>query len=86
MTIDKVKKLISNQLNVAEAKITESSRLVEDLGADSLDTVELLMAFEEEFGISIPDEEAMKMKTIKDIVDLIMLNLNNHESKIYLKS
>lgn len=71
MTIDKVKKLISNQLNVAEGKITEASRLVEDLGADSLDTVELLMAFEEEFGISIPDEEAMKMKTIKDIVDLI---------------
>ena len=71
MTIDKVKKLISNQLNVAEAKITEASRLVEDLGADSLDTVELLMAFEEELGISIPDAEAMKMKTIKDIVDLI---------------
>ncbi|MBE7074981.1 MAG: acyl carrier protein [Clostridiales bacterium] len=71
MTIDKVKKLISTQLNVAESKITAESRLVEDLGADSLDTVELLMAFEEEFGISIPDEEAMKMKTIKDIVDLI---------------
>ena len=71
MTIEKVKKLISNQLNVAEANITESSRLVEDLGADSLDTVEMLMAFEEEFGISIPDEEAMKMRTVKDIVDLI---------------
>lgn len=71
MTIDKVKKLISTQLNVAESKITEESRLVEDLGADSLDTVELLMAFEEEFGISIPDEEAMNMKTIKDIVNLI---------------
>ena len=71
MTIDKVKKLISNQLNVAESKITEDSKLIEDLGADSLDTVELLMAFEEEFGISIPDEEAMNMKTIKDIVNLI---------------
>lgn len=71
MTIDKVKKIISNQLNIAESKITEGSRLIEDLGADSLDTVELLMAFEEEFGISIPDEEAMNMKTIKDIVDLI---------------
>lgn len=71
MTIDKVKKLISTQLNVAESKITEDSRLIEDLGADSLDTVELLMAFEEEFGISIPDEEAVNMKTIKDIVDLI---------------
>ena len=71
MTIDKVKKLISNQLNIAESKITEDSRLVEDLGADSLDTVEMLMAFEEEFGISIPDEQAMQMKTIKDIVNLI---------------
>ena len=71
MTIEKVKKLISNQLNVAESKITEDSKLVEDLGADSLDTVEMLMAFEEEFGISIPDEEAMKMRTVKDIVDLI---------------
>ena len=71
MTIDKVKKLISTQLNVAESKITEDSRLVEDLGADSLDTIELLMAFEEEFGISIPDQEAMNMKTIKDIVNLI---------------
>lgn len=71
MTIDKVKKLISTQLNVAESKITEDSRLVEDLGADSLDTIELLMAFEEEFGISIPDEEAINMKTIKDIVNLI---------------
>lgn len=71
MTLDKVKKLISNQLNVAESKITLESKLVEDLGADSLDTVEMLMAFEEEFGISIPDEEAMQMRTVKDIVDLI---------------
>ena len=71
MTIEKVKKLISNQLNIEEAKITEESKLIEDLGADSLDTVEMLMAFEEEFGISIPDEEAMKMRTVKDIVDLI---------------
>ncbi len=71
MTIEKVKKLISNQLNVAESKITEDSKLVEDLGADSLDTVEMLMAFEEEFGISIPDEEAMKIVTVKDIVSII---------------
>jgi len=71
MTIDKVKKLISNQLNVAEANISLESRLVEDLGADSLDTVEMLMAFEEEFGISIPDEQAMQMHTVKDIVELI---------------
>lgn len=71
MTIDKVKRLISNQLNVAESKITEDSRLVEDLGADSLDSIELLVSFEEEFGIRIPDEETQNMKTIKDIVELI---------------
>lgn len=71
MTIDKVKKLIATQLNYPESKITEDTKLVEDLGADSLDTVELLMAFEEEFGISIPDEEAFNMKTIKDVVDLV---------------
>jgi len=71
MTIDKVKKLISSQLNIAESKITEDSRLIEDLGADSLDSIELLVAFEEEFGIRIPDEETANMKTIKDIVALI---------------
>ena len=71
MTIEKVKKLISNQLNVAEANITAESKLIEDLGADSLDTVEMLMAFEEEFGISIPDEEAMNIKTVQNIVDII---------------
>jgi len=71
MTIDKVKKLISSQLNIAESKITEESRLIEDLGADSLDSIELLVAFEEEFGIRIPDEETVNMKTIKDIVSLI---------------
>lgn len=71
MTIEKVKRLISDQLNIAESKITEDSRLIEDLGADSLDTVEMLMAFEEEFGISIPDEQAMQMRTVKDIVELI---------------
>lgn len=71
MTLDRVKKLISNQLNIAESKINLESRLVEDLGADSLDNVELLMAFEEEFGIRIPDSQAMEMKTVKDIVDLI---------------
>lgn len=71
MTIEKVKKLIAEQLNIDESKITEDSRIVEDLGADSLDTVEMLMAFEEEFGISIPDDEVPNMKTIKNIIDLI---------------
>ena len=71
MTIDKVKKLISNQLNGAEGKSAETSRLVEDLGADSLDTVELVMAFEEEFGCEIPDEEAEKILTVEDAVKYI---------------
>ncbi len=71
MTLDKVKKLIATQLNISEDKISEDSRLIEDLGADSLDTVEMLMTLEDEFGIAIPDEEAMKLSTVKSIVDLI---------------
>lgn len=71
MTLDKVKKLIASQLGIAEDKITEDSRLIEDLGADSLDTVEMLMTLEDEFGIAIPDDEAMKLSTVKSIVDLL---------------
>ena len=71
MTLDKVKKLIANQLGIEEDKITEDSRLIEDLGADSLDTVEMLMTLEEEFDVQIPDEEAMQLSTVKSIVDLI---------------
>lgn len=71
MTIDKVKKLIAEQLNVDENKIQEDSKLIEDLGADSLDVVEMLMTLEDEFGLSISDEEAVTLKTIKDIVDYI---------------
>ena len=71
MTFEKVKKLIASQLGIDEAKITEEARLIEDLGADSLDTVEMLMTLEEEFGIQIPDEEAMQLSTIKSIVELI---------------
>ena len=71
MTLDKVKSLIASQLGISEDKITEDSRLIEDLGADSLDTVEMLMTLEEEFGIAIPDEEAMTLTTVKSIVDLI---------------
>ena len=71
MTLDKVKELIAQQLNIDVSKITPASRIVEDLGADSLDTVEMLMTMEEEFGITIPDEDAMQLKTIKNIVDYI---------------
>ena len=67
-TMDRIKKIIVDQLGVDESKITENSSFVDDLGADSLDIVELIMAFEEEFDIEIPDEDAEKMKTIGDAV------------------
>ncbi len=66
--MDRIKKIIVDQLGVDENKITENSSFVDDLGADSLDIVELIMAFEEEFDIEIPDEDAEKMKTIGDAV------------------
>ena len=71
MIIDKVKKLISTHLNIAESKITAESRLVEDLGADSLDTVELLMAFEEEYSIEIPSEELENITTVGAVIKYI---------------
>ena len=66
--IDKIKKIIVDQLGVDESKITEDSSFVDDLGADSLDIVELIMAFEEEFDMEIPDEDAEKIKTVGDAV------------------
>ena len=74
MTIDKVKKLISTQLNVAESKITEDSRLVEDLGADSLDVVDLISVIEDEFDLEIPEEAVDSIKTVGDIVNYIEKN------------
>lgn len=68
---DRVKKIIVEHLGVEEAKVTESASFIDDLGADSLDTVELVMAFEEEFGIEIPDEAAEKILSVKDAVDYI---------------
>ncbi|MBU4227808.1 acyl carrier protein [bacterium] len=67
-SIDKIKKIIVDQLGVDESKITEDSSFVDDLGADSLDIVELIMAFEEEFDMEIPDEDAEKIKTVGDVV------------------
>lgn len=67
----KIIELIADKLNKKIDQITSSSRLVEDLGADSLDVVELIMAFEDEFGVSLPDEEIAKMKTVGDIVTFI---------------
>ncbi len=71
MTIDKVKEIISDQLSVPVEKITEKTNIAEDLGADSLDLVEILMSLEDEFGVSIPDEAIPNIKTIKDLVDFI---------------
>ncbi|MFZ8864243.1 MAG: acyl carrier protein [Rickettsiales bacterium] len=70
-TLTRVKKVVAEKLSVEEAKITETSSIVDDLGADSLDQVELVMAFEEEFNCEIPDEIAEKIITIKDAVDHI---------------
>jgi acyl carrier protein len=68
---DRVKKIVLEHLGVDEEKVVESASFIDDLGADSLDTVELVMAFEEEFGIEIPDDAAEKILTIKDAVDFI---------------
>ena len=67
----KIIKLIAEKLNKKVDEIKMESRLVEDLGADSLDVVELVMSFEDEFGIALPDEDVANLKTIKDIVDYI---------------
>jgi acyl carrier protein len=67
----KVKDIIVNELGVEAEKVTPEASFVDDLGADSLDTVELVMAFEEEFGIEIPDEDAEKMQTVGDAITYI---------------
>jgi acyl carrier protein len=70
-TAERVKKIVVEHLGVDESKVTENASFVDDLGADSLDTVELVMAFEEEFGCEIPDEAAEKILTIKDAINYI---------------
>ena len=68
---DRVKKIIAEQLGVEEEEVVPEASFVQDLGADSLDTVELVMALEEEFGIEIPDEEAEKMQKVSQAIDYI---------------
>ena len=68
---EKVKQIIVEQLGVDEGEVTGNASFVDDLGADSLDIVELVMAFEESFDIEIPDEEAEKIRTVKDAVEYI---------------
>jgi acyl carrier protein len=71
---DRVKKIVVEHLGVDEAKVEESASFIDDLGADSLDTVELVMAFEEEFNVEIPDDAAEKIQTVGDAVSFIKEN------------
>ena len=71
---ERVKKIVVEHLGVDEAKVTDEASFVDDLGADSLDTVELVMAFEEEFGCEIPDDAAEKIVTVKDAISYIQEN------------
>lgn len=69
--VDKIKELIAKQLNKPIDEITEEKEVVKDLGADSLDVVEMLMSLEEEFNITVPEEDAVNIKTVGDIIKLI---------------
>lgn len=71
MSFEKIRKLLAEQLNIAPEKINEKSRVIEDLGADSLDVVEMLMVLEDEFNITVSDEESLQLKTVGDIVKII---------------
>lgn len=73
-TEDRVREIITNELGVEPEKVTDDASFVEDLGADSLDTVELVMAFEEEFGVDIPDEDAEQMRTVGDAIKYLRDN------------
>ncbi len=68
---ERIRKIVAEQLNVSEDQITLEARFIEDLGADSLDTVELVMALEEEFKVEIPDQEAEKITSFRDVLDFI---------------
>ncbi len=76
-TQEKVVKVVVDQLSVKDQEVKPEARFIEDLGADSLDTVELVMALEEEFGIEIPDEDAEKAKTVGDVMTYIDKKLKN---------
>ena len=73
-TADRVKKIVVEHLGVETDKVTEDASFIDDLGADSLDIVELVMAFEEEFGVEIPDDAAEKITTVRDAIEYIDQN------------
>jgi len=75
--VDKVKDIIAEELGVEREKLTDEASFMEDLGADSLDTVELVMAFEKEFDIDIPDEEAEKLRTVGDAMKYLQEKMGN---------
>ena len=75
-TEERVKEIIVKELSVNPEQVTPTASFIEDLGADSLDTVELVMAFEEEFGVEVPDEEAEKLQTVGDVIKYIEANSN----------
>ncbi len=77
----RVKKIVVEQLGVKDDELTNDSSFVDDLGADSLDTVELVMALEEEFETEIPDEEAEKITTIQQAIDYINAHMGEHAAK-----
>ena len=70
-TNERILKIIAEQLGIEESQVTPEKKIVEDLGADSLDTVELVMAFEDEFGIEIFDEDAEKCSTVQEVIDML---------------
>jgi acyl carrier protein len=74
MVFDKVKKILCEQFEIEEDKITEDTSLIDDLGADSLDLVDLVMSFEDEFGVEMPDEDIEGIKTVGDVVKFIEEN------------
>ena len=79
----KVKKIVADHLGIDEAKVTDESSFIDDLGADSLDTVELVMAFEEKFGIEIPDDAAETIQTVQNAIDYIQSKKNCSRSFRY---
>ncbi|MGB7296065.1 MAG: acyl carrier protein [Candidatus Aminicenantales bacterium] len=74
--LKKVRTIVADKLSISEEQVTETASFIEDLGADSLDTVELVMAFEDEFSLDIPDEEAEKLNTVGKALDYIQTRLS----------
>ncbi len=72
--VDRAKKIVGEHFGVDDSKVTDDASFVDDLGADSIDTIQLVMAFEDEFGCEIPEDAAEKILTVKDIVDFIEQN------------